>query len=104
MTRAGGTEGGKNFTLTAGGGAVSGTVRDTAGNLLGAVTVQIHLADGTLVKQAATGGNGVFSATLPAGTYYARTMVASAGAYLDELFSELSVASWWMTKLKWSLF
>ena len=89
VVTAGVTQGGKNFTLTPGGGAVSGTVRDTAGNLLGAVPVQIHLADGTLVKLAASGGNGVFSAILPAGTYYARTLVASAGAYLDELYNEL---------------
>jgi hypothetical protein len=89
VVTAGMTEGGKNFTLTAGGGIVSGTVRDTAGNLLGGVSVQIHLADGTLVKQVGTGGNGVFSATLPAGTYYARTMLSGAGAYLDELFNEL---------------
>jgi len=53
------------------------------------VSVQIHLANGTLVKLTASAGNGVFSATLPAGTYYARTMVSSAGAYLDELFNEL---------------
>ena len=89
VVSAGVTEGGKNFTLTPGGGAVSGTVRDTAGSFLGAVSVQIHLADGTLVKLVSSGGNGVFSATLPAGTYYARTMVAGAGAYLDELHDEL---------------
>jgi hypothetical protein len=89
VVTAGVTEGGRNFTLTPGGGAVSGTVRDTAGNLIAGITVQIHLADGTLVKQAGTGATGVFSATVPAGTYYARTLLVNATGYLDELFNEM---------------
>lgn len=84
------TQGGRNFTLTPGGGALSGTVRDAAtSSLMAGVTVQVHLADGTMVKNVATNSLGAFALSVPAGTYYARTLVSTAGAYLDELFDEL---------------
>jgi hypothetical protein len=78
------TEGGKNFTLTPGGGAFSGTVSGAlTGVGLGGVFVQAHLPDGTPIKLTATTPNGTFVLALPAGTYYARTVVSNAGAYLD---------------------
>ncbi len=90
VVSAGATEGGRNFTLTPGGGAFSGTVSDaTTGLGLGGVFVQVHLPDGTPVKTVGTTGTGTFVVALPAGTYHARTGVSNAGAYLDELFNEL---------------
>ncbi len=89
VVTAGVTEGGKNFTLTPGGGAVSGTVLDTSGNQVSGIAVQLYLANGTLVKQVAANANGFFTASMPSGTYYARTFLVNATVYLDELFNEM---------------
>jgi hypothetical protein len=87
---AGVTEGGRNFTLSPGGGAISGTIRDAATNaVLGGIPVQVYLSNGTLVKTGATTGLGQFQFSLPAGTYYVRTAVSNPGAYLDELYNQL---------------
>jgi hypothetical protein len=88
VVTAGVTENGKNFTLSPGGGALSGTIKNAATNsFLSGIQVQVFLPDGTLVKQVSTNGAGAFSMTLPAGTYRARTNVGSSGDYLDELFN-----------------
>ena len=88
---AGATSGGKDFTLTAGGGGFSGTVRDAATNMgLGGpqVAVQAFLPNGTWVKTVGvTAGTGAFALALPAGNYVARTLVSPAASYLDELFN-----------------
>ncbi len=83
------TEGGKNFTLAAGGGALSGTVREAGTNApLVGMRVDVFLADGTPVKGVGSGVAGAFVVSLPAGSYRVRT-TAVGGTYLDELFNEM---------------
>jgi hypothetical protein len=88
---AGNTVTGVNFTLTPGGGAVSGTVTDAAtANPIGNATVRIHSSGGTFLKSLLTSINGQYSiGSLPAGTYFARTAVTSPLNYLDELYDDL---------------
>jgi hypothetical protein len=85
----GATTSGRNFVLSAGGN-ISGTVRDATTNfLLPQIRVAAVLADGTIVKTAATNANGEYVlAGLTVGTYYLRTSVV-ASFYLDELYNEL---------------
>ena len=92
MVTAGGTVTGVNFTLTAGGGAVSGTVTDAAtATPIATVQVRIYSSGGTSLKSILTAIDGQYSiGSLPAGTYFARTAVTSPLNYLDELYDELA--------------
>ncbi|MCC7008870.1 MAG: carboxypeptidase regulatory-like domain-containing protein, partial [Acidobacteria bacterium] len=92
VVTAGTNQTGKDFTLAAGGGAIAGTVRDAQTlAVLSGITVQVYDAGGTLAKSVATLLNsGTYAITgLPAGTYYARTNVASSVSYLNQRYDDL---------------
>ena len=91
VVTAGVTHSGVNFGLATGG-AIAGTVSD-AGTIAGlsSVTVRIFTSTGVAAKQVSTSVGGGFTVGgLPAGSYFARTLVPPALNYVDELYDNIA--------------
>ncbi|MEQ1870623.1 MAG: carboxypeptidase regulatory-like domain-containing protein [Vicinamibacterales bacterium] len=74
------------------GGRIGGTVTDTAGAAVTAVSVQIFNSAGTSVGTVTPQTGGIYTTTgLPAGTYYARTVTST--AFAQRLYQDIDCAA-----------